>query len=218
MPAPAILEALLFDLDGTIADTLPLIYEAFNDAFRPALGRRLSEREIRVHFGPPDHQMIASVVDREQLAPSIDRFLATYRARHAELVALFPGIEDLLADARSSGKRLGVVTGKSRVTALYTLEQLGVLPYFEAVLAGDDVDRPKPDPRALQLALGALGHSGATGAAMIGDSQADIRAGQAAGVTTIGVLWGNPDHDELLAAGPDFVCASVAELRQVLGL
>ncbi len=209
---------LIFDLDGTLADTLPLIYESFNDAFVPITGKPLSPEEIRALFGPPDNYVIRNVLAPEHHDEAIGRYVATYERRHRDLVALFEGIGDLLADAQAAGIKLAVVTGKSRNTALMTLDILGVLDRFDVVYAGDDVDRQKPDPMALVMALADLSHDDPAHAAMIGDSAADVIAGKGAGIATIGVLWGVPNHTDLLEAGPDVVCESVAALRVAVGL
>lgn len=209
---------LIFDLDGTLADTLPLIYESFNDAFVPITGQKLAPAEIRALFGPPDNYVIRSVLDPEHHDAAIARYVETYERRHRDLVELFHGIDDLLADAHAAGVKLAVVTGKSRNTALVTLDILGVLHWFDVIYAGDDVDRQKPDPMALVMALDDLAHGDPALAAMIGDSAADVLAGKGAGVATIGVLWGVPDHADLMAAGPDIVCDSVDELRLAVGL
>lgn len=209
---------LIFDLDGTLADTLPLIYESFNDALRPVLGKELTPEEIRGLFGPPDNYLIRGLVEPQEQDAAIARYVATYERRHHELVELFAGIAELLSDAKTRGIRLAVVTSKSRATALLSLDLLGVLDRFDVVYAGDDVERQKPDPMALTMALDDVAHDDPTHAAMIGDSAADVIAGKGAGVATIGVLWGSPDHADLLDAAPDVVCGSVAELRVVLGL
>jgi 2-phosphoglycolate phosphatase len=206
----------LFDLDGTVADTLPLIYEAFNDALAPEFGRQLADVEIRQMFGPPDHEMIRRVVTAEKTAESFERYLSTYRRRHADLVTVFDGIHELLSDARAVGVRIGIVTGKSRETAIYTLEQLDLSNLVDVVVGGDDVVNHKPDPEGLLLAIGELGGDEVQHSAYAGDSAADIVAGKAAGIATIGVLWGSPDHAELLAAGPDYLCQSTGDLREVL--
>jgi len=158
------------------------------------------------------------VLDPEHHDDAIARYVATYERRHRALVELFDGIADLLADAHAAGIKLAVVTGKSRNTALMTLDILGVLDRFDVVYAGDDVERQKPDPMALKMALDDLAHDDPAHAAMIGDSAADVVAGKGVGVATIGVLWGVPDHSDLLAAGPDVVCETVAELRVAVGL
>lgn len=215
---PLRFSALIFDLDGTLADTLPLIYEAFNDAFEPVTGKIMTPEEIRGLFGPPDNYVIRGALDPEHHDAAIDRYVSTYERRHRDLVALFEGMDQLLADLHEQGAKLAVVTGKSRNTALMTLDILGVLERFDVVYAGDDVERQKPDPMALRLALNELAHDDPASAAMIGDSAADVIAGKGAGVATIGVLWGSPDHADLLAAGPDIVCSSIADLREALGL
>jgi HAD superfamily hydrolase (TIGR01509 family) len=215
---PPRFSALIFDLDGTLADTLPLIYEAFNDAFEPVTGKIMTPEEIRRLFGPPDNYVIRGALDPEHHDAAIDRYVSTYERRHRELVALFEGMDQLLADLHEQGVKLAVVTGKSRNTALMTLDILGVLERFDVVYAGDDVERQKPDPMALELALNDLAHDDPMSAAMIGDSAADVIAGKEAGIATIGVLWGSPDHAALLAAGPDIVCSSIADLREALGL
>lgn len=211
-------DTVIFDLDGTLANTLPLIYAAFNDAFAPVTGHHLSPDEIRALFGPPDNYVIRDRLGPDKYQAGIDRYLKTYEHRHHELVALYDGMAELLADLQTAQVHLAVVTGKSRKTALITLEKLGILDRFDVVYAGDDVERQKPDPMAVKLALHDLAHDDPTTAVMIGDSAADIIAGKAAGVSTIGVLWGVPDHADLLAATPDVLCGSVAELRKVLGL
>ena len=202
----------IFDLDGTIADTLPLIYRAFDAALRPALGRRFSEQEIRALFGPPDSQIIRSLIPGEEGDRAFARYVDVYEREHDRFVTAFHGLDAVIRRAAEAGMRLGVVTGKSRQTALYTLERIGLLPVFGAVYAGDDVERQKPDPEAVDKILADLDHDPATPGAFVGDSAADVLAGRAAGLTTIAVSWGSPDHADLHAARPDHVVDSAAEL------
>ena len=208
---------VVFDLDGTIADTLPLIYEAFDAALRPVVGRRLADAEIRAMFGPPDNHIIRSLVKADHEA-AFRRYVDTYEREHERLVSAFHGVDDVLRRAAAAGVKLGVVTGKSRQTALFTLETLGMLPVFGAVYAGDDVARQKPDPEAVIKVLDDLGHDPATPGAFVGDSAADVEAGRAAGLTTIAVTWGSPDHDQLFAAKPDVTVHAARELADALGL
>lgn len=208
----------LFDLDGTVADTLPLIYEAFDAAFAPIVGRRHTEREIRDMFGPPDHEIIRQRVPEPQAADAFNRYLDVYQRRHTELVSLFDGMDEVIRSADAAGVRLGIITGKSRQTAIITLRELGVLDLFPVLYGGDDVERPKPDPQALAAALEDLKRSPDEPAVMIGDSAMDIAAGKAAGLYTIAVRWGSPDIDEVDALSPDYVVSTAAELREVLGV
>jgi phosphoglycolate phosphatase/pyrophosphatase PpaX len=211
-----LVDIALFDLDGTIADTLPLIYEAFDAAFIPALGSGFTPAEVRAMFGPPDHEIIRSRVPAALANEAIDRYNLRYFERHAALVSIFPDLDVLLEACVATGIKLGVVTGKSRSTALVTLNQLGLLDSFPVLYAGDDVERQKPAPDALLLALRDLDASAGDRIVMIGDSAADVIAGRAAGVRTIAVRWGSPDHDELEASTPDDIVNSVAELSSLL--
>ena len=120
----------LFDLDGTVADTLPLIYEAFDAAFAPIVGHRHTDREIRDMFGPPDHEIIRQRVPEPQAADAFNRYLDVYQRRHTELVSLFEGMDEVIRRADGAGVRLGIITGKSRQTAIITLRELGVLDLF----------------------------------------------------------------------------------------
>ena len=104
--------AMLFDLDGTLADTLPLIYRAFNDALTPVTGRLYGGSEIRSWFGPPDTEIIRKLLAEEHVDDAIERYMESYRRHHADLVRVFPGIGQLLRDCRTAGARIAVVTGK----------------------------------------------------------------------------------------------------------
>lgn len=209
---------VIFDLDGTIADTLPLIYEAFNAALAPIAGRRLSEPEIRALFGPPDSSSIRDYASAAEAEAAYARFLAVYEGEHQRLAGLHPGMDELIRACNAAGMKLGVVTGKSRRTAILTLRLIGVLDRIGAVYAGDDVARQKPDPEAIHAILRDLGHPAGAPAAMVGDGHVDVLAGCAAGLTTIAVTWGSPDLANLLAAHPDVVCDTTEELAAALGI
>ncbi len=209
---------VLFDFDGTLADTLPLIYRAFGAALQPVFGRTPDPAEIRGWFGPPDTTILKNLVPESEAAAAIERYVGVYKRYHDEEVGLYPGIADLLDAAHAQAMRMAVVTGKSRTTALFSLRQLGIRDYFELVYAGDDVERQKPDPQAILAALHDMSIDDRSSVAMVGDSAADVLAGHAAGITSIGVMWGSPDHDELRFASPDALCDTVEVLRTVLGI
>jgi len=210
--------AVVFDLDGTLGDTLPLIYRAFNAALEPEFGHKLSEAEIRKLFGPPDNHILRRLLPGEAGEAAFQRYLAVYLHDHAELARIFDGIKDVIDRAKAAGFHIGVVTGKSRQTALFSLEAFGLLDDFAVIYGGDDVEKQKPDPEAVIKILADLGWRAGEPGFFVGDSAADVIAGRAAGLRTIGVTWGSPDHEELFAANPDVVVHTMAELAAELGL
>lgn len=209
---------IVFDFDGTIANTLPLIYRTFNAVLEPRIGRVLPDAEIRSHFGPPDQTILGRYVGEVEQAAAFAEYVERYRRDHHEHVHIYDGIHDLLQAARNDGVRIGVMTGKSRVTAKISFHALGIDDLIDVLVAGDDVTEPKPHPEGVIRVLAELGHPPDDPGAMVGDSAADIYAGRDAGLTTIGVTWGVPEHDDLRAARPDLICDSTSDLADALGL
>ncbi len=190
--------ALLFDLDGTLCDTLPLIYDAFRDVLLRHTGRRYEDAEIRPLFGPPEEGVVRRVLSGPAADEALRQYLDLYQERHARHVSVFPERGRDLAALRAAGMSLGIVTSKGIGTARISLKETGLDGLFDIVLTGSVGFKPKPAPDGIHLALRALGVEPGR-AAYVGDTLADIKAARAAGCTAVGVLW--QDHpDERLSA------------------
>ena len=219
--SPRTIDAIVFDLDGTLADTFGLLLAAFDEATRAHRGRPLTHAEMIAHFGPgagTEEAIVCALAGATAEAPPagcVEAFYRVYEARHGELVQLFPGIRHALRAARERGLAIGLVTGKGRRSADITLRELGIAPFFDAIATGDDAPAPKPDPRGLLAVLGRLG-AAPRRALFIGDSIADLGAGQAAGTLVAAVLWNDPPDPALLAANPDFILRDGDDLAALL--
>jgi HAD superfamily hydrolase (TIGR01509 family) len=204
--------ALLLDLDGTIADTLPHVFEAYRHAVAPWAGRLPTDREIEATFGPSERDCIAIMAPGADLDEAVRRFHDYHERHHRQAVQLVDGIATVIDHARSLGWRIGIFTGKGRRAAEFSLVELGVWERIEHLVSGSDVTRPKPDPEGVYLASKAL-NVPVERILLAGDSPGDVQAGRAAGAKTAAVLWAAFQPDRLREAGADFVCEHIAELH-----
>ncbi len=207
-------DPILFDLDGTVVDTVVLIRESHRYAVRAVLGQELSDERLVANVGKPLLEQMHA------FSPAhADELYRVYRewnhAHTAELIASYDGIGGLLDTLTRDGRQLGLVTSKSRDAVDLAFRSLDVGRYFDIVVTADDSERHKPDPEPLRLALERLGR-GVDGACYIGDSPFDIQAGKRSGMVTVAVTWGFFGHDDLAAVQPDITCDTVADLGRVL--
>jgi len=191
---------VLFDLDGTLVDTWWLYVEAYRRTLAPHFGRPLTMEDLRVLRPTSEIRLLHNAVGAEA-APAYHRaFIEHYGRLHAERCeGVYPGVPELLATLRGEERRLGLVTGKSRPAWEITAAHCALGP-FEAVVTDEDVQRPKPDPAGLQLALAQLGVA-PRDSLYVGDSLDDLGAAHATGMAFAGVLWCKaPGEREAFAA------------------
>jgi pyrophosphatase PpaX len=218
---PHPLEAMLFDLDGTVADTHGLIRECFDYAIRTHLGQPAPMEVWQQRVGLPlDTILLAAYAhyDAPCAEETLSALKASYRAHmraQRDNITAFPGVHATLAELRRRGVRLAIVTTKYREMALHHIETAGLTEFFEAVVAGDDCTHNKPHPEPFQKALAALNvkpeHT-----AMVGDSQFDILGAHNAGVYGVAACWGTDSREDLLKALPDATLESPEELLHLL--
>ena len=188
---------VLFDLDGTLIDSGPMIVPSMKHAAKSVLGREISEEVLSAAIGGP-----GLVAQMEALAPDrVDDLVAAYREHneplHEELEAFWEVIE-VLPRLREQGRRLGIVTAKRHATVRLAFDRLPELEQnFDVVIASDDTERHKPAPDPILAALDRL-DARPEAAAYVGDSPFDIRAAKAAGVYAVAVAWGGIHAEDVL--------------------
>ncbi len=200
----ATIDAIVFDFDGTLADTLPLITASWNVALRDFLPRPATVEDVVARFGPTEENMLRAYL-RDHDAPTIDDaiecYFAHYRGAH-ELAQPFAGVSEMLHQTRARGYKCGLMTGKARRAAEITLELLGWQNEFEVIVTGDDIARTKPDPEGIQKALQVLAVRPER-AIYVGDMDFDIAAARAAGCHAFAAGWNAHDAASLRATKPD---------------
>ena len=207
-------QTVLFDLDGTLADTIPLIVASYQHAFREVMGVEVEELAARSWIGRP---LLAALLEESpQHGHELDRVYREWNLANTErLIRAYPGVPELLDALRQAGVRTAVVTSKRRETALVALQLVGIADRIEVVAALEDTARHKPDPAPLRHGAHVLGVPPG-GCVYVGDATVDVLAARAAGMAAVGVTWGAGLHEDLLAAGADRVCETVDELGGVL--
>ena len=207
---------VLFDLDGTLIDSGPIILASMRHASLTVLGREPDEEVVRAAIGGPGLVAQMRDLDPDRVEELVDAYRAHNEPLHETLEA-FTDVLELLPVLRAEGRTLGIVTAKRLRTVRLALDRFPLLDeVMDVVIGAEDTERHKPDPDPVLEALRRLGADPAD-AAYVGDSPFDIRAGNAAGVLTVAVGWGGIHPDErLFHAGPDALVHTAEELHGAL--
>lgn len=208
---------LLWDWDGTIADTVPLIIAAHHVATEEILGRRLDETRIRARIGEPARRRIGALVGPAHAHDVFVRYSRHMQAVSEGATQIFLGIEGLVTDAAAAGLVNVIVTSRPRTQVLPVLRRLGLEGNFHGVVGLEDTAHHKPSPEPL-LRGAALAGAEPEDCVHVGDAVVDRRAAAAACLSAVAVTWGAGSVEDLAAAEPDHLATSVHKLREVLQL
>jgi pyrophosphatase PpaX len=206
----------LFDLDGTLIDSGPIILASMQHAVRTVLDREMAYEDLAATVGGQ-----GLVAQMTELAPDrVDELVEVYREHNDplhETLEAFAGMVDVLPRLRADGRRLGIVTAKRHRTVHLALDRFPWLEdQFDVVIAHEDTERHKPDADPVLAALERLDATPSE-AAYVGDSPFDIQAAKSAGTFAVAVAWGGIHSDErLLAEEPGAFVHAPEELLDVL--
>ena len=211
-------KAVIFDLDGTLLNTLGDLTAAVNHALTVHGFPTHTEAEVRTYIGGGVKQLIArscpADADEATLQAVLEAYLPHYAAHNMDLTAPYPGVMDLLHTLKEAGYRLGVVSNK-HAPGVKTL----TTHYFDGLLdiaVGGDGTRPlKPAPDNLFFAMEQMGVE-PKDVWYVGDSVQDVITARNAGVDCIAVTWGFQDEDRLLAENPTVLADSAEQVRAII--
>jgi len=208
--------AVLFDLDGTLIDSIELILNSAKHAFRDRAGHIPSDAEWLTGVGIPLATMFRRYARDDA---EVETLIAKYReyqlAHHDRLVQGYDTVVETVDFIRAAGHPVAVVTSKTTWLAKRGLDHVGLGPHFDVIVGCDSCERHKPDPQPVFHALDQLGYEPGD-AVFVGDSVHDMAAGNAAGVTTIAALWGPFSREDLVASEPTHYLERVADLPKLL--
>ncbi len=204
---------VLFDLDGTLTNSLPLIRRTYKKVFAD-MGLSWEETNISHLVSLPLREIGRRFAGEHKEQEFFDRYQHFYRQEHDEYIHLFPGTEDMLHKLKAHYK-LGIVTSKSRIGTEMTVEFLNLEQWFSPIITADDVKNHKPHPEPVIKALDTLKVEPGQ-AVYIGDSPLDIQAGNSAGVSTIAVSWGMVEKAVLIKHVPNHVASTREKLLSII--
>jgi len=208
------IEAVLFDLDGTLVDSNNIIIDSFRHVMTAFFPERLwSRKNIMEMIGPPLYDTFKKYASSEEM---ISDMIFAYRKYYVEnefdSISLYPGVKETLTELKNKNCRLGVVTTKFRVSALPSLEHFGLDKLFEEIVSLDEITHAKPHPEPVLYALKQLKcHFGI----MVGDHPSDIVSGKAAGIATCAVDW-SLKRKELELSSPDYWIKDFRQLIKIV--
>lgn len=196
------LRAVLFDLDGTLLDSVPIILRAAQRVF-DAMDLPYDEPALRKMIGIP-LRIQAQRVAGERAEEFVVRYRRVYTRYQDKDAHLFPHTTEMLDAIRSGGYLTGIVTSKAAPSAHRALARTGLASFFNTIVTADDVKHPKPDPEPIIKAMYAL-HVEPENTLYVGDSLYDIDMAQRANVPAAGMSWGARSREDLLLVCPESV-------------
>jgi phosphoglycolate phosphatase len=213
-----VIRAIVFDLDGTLVDSLPGITDSVNRVLGEMGREPKTPREVRASIGNGvdilARRVLGQRVEEKARAWFVEAFRSDYAETWPEGTTAYSGISDALEKLAASGIPMAIWSNKPHYFTVETVRRIFPGFPFAAVFGERDGIPRKPDPGAASEFLAALGHSVAE-TAMVGDSPVDMECGQNAGFAKVAVTWGYRDRDQLAAAHPDHWVESPAELPKL---
>ena len=206
---------LLFDLDGTLANTDEMVVQSFYALYKEFKPKVVRTREELYYFsGPPIRETVKTEFpdyDPKEVHKAFGRISKDF---YAPYVTDYPDEVEVLKALKEAGYLLGVVTNKGGPLTKYTLEICHIEGLFDVVISADDVNTPKPDPEGIHKAMEMLGIKSKDKVLYIGDNDIDYFSGTNAGVDSLLVTWG-PRKIKCLDKAK-YVVSSYNEMRKVL--
>lgn len=209
---------VLFDLDGTLLNTTPLILSSFLHTLRcHCPEKEIGEPEVMACLGEPLWDQMVRFGGEERAEAMVQTYREHNVAHHDDLVEAFPGVPEVLVELQKQGLDMAVVSNKQRQTVEMGLRLCQLEEFFAEVICFGEAKKAKPDGAPIRLAMDRLQAKPAT-TLMVGDSKYDLLAAQDADVSGAGVAWTVHGRESLLAYQPEFMLESMEDLYEIIGL
>ena len=189
------IKAVIFDLDGTLANTLPLCIEAFRQSVEPLIGRSISDAEIIATFGPSEEGTIM-VLAPNHYEKGVSDYLHYYEQLHDMCPAPFNGMKEILQTLKNRGVRIAMVTGKGKNSTDISLRHFALTHFFEMIETGSPKGARKAE--GIQMILDGLTDIKKDEIIYVGDAPSDVIASRKVGIPVIAAAWSDTAEPEKL--------------------
>ncbi|RNL51688.1 HAD family hydrolase [Pedobacter jejuensis] len=210
------IKLVIFDLDGTLANTLPLCITAFRKSIEPLINRSLSDEEIISTFGPSEEGTIMALAPM-RYEEGVSNYLKFYKKLHAMCPVTFDGIEGLLVTLKEKSVIVAMVTGKGLHSTNISLEQFGIAKYFQAIETGISTGPRKAE--GMNSILDLFKHIPKQEVIYVGDAPSDINASREVGIRVVAAAWAETaEPEKLKKLYPDMLFEDVSAFNNWLTL
>lgn len=208
------INTILFDLDGTVLNTIDVVVQSFQYAYKTITGKEKTRDDILKFYGEP----LAVTLEREVDIP-VEEAIKIYREFHyknfEECISLFEGIDLVIKQLFEKGYKLGIVTSRLRYTTMKALNKYGLEKYFKSIITADDCTLHKPYPEPITKALKEL-NAQPEEALMIGDSLFDIQGAKNSNVKSAVVSWTTLPKETYMNEKPDYVINKAEDILKII--
>ena len=214
------IDTLIFDFDGTLMDTNGVILRSWQHTYRTLTGHEGDEEYILRTFGEPLELSLKNAFPDVPVEKSVDIYRTWHADHFSEMISLFPGVSEMLKEAKSRGYKMGIATSRVEETLYEGLQKYDLTDLFDEIVTVEEVSSHKPDPECIFKVLEKLG-SNPENAVMVGDSRLDMMCAKNAGVKAVLVAWslslkGMALGDFPEAEAPDSIIRTPMELFDIL--
>lgn len=203
----------LFDLDGTLIDTIDLVYECFRHAVQNVKGFHLERAEVIPYIGIPLKAQYRRFFPQDS-DEAIEHYMKVHMDYQYEIypkyLKAFPRAQETLRSLKMRGAKIALVTSRRKRSATVFTTDMGLHPFFDLLVTPEDTEKHKPDPEPARLALSKLGMKPEE-SLFVGDAEFDMECGHATGTDTAFCLWGTNDPKNLKRS-PTYLLKDLADL------
>ncbi|MDO9465156.1 MAG: HAD-IA family hydrolase [bacterium] len=209
------IELIMFDLDGTLVDSMKDITNAGNFTLENFGLMKKSEQEITSYVGDGREHLVKKLLGDKQnfLKEAVSVFGEYYKKHSMDNSILYPNVKEVLEYFKD--KKKAVVSNKNHEEVVSNLKSLAIYDYFKNIIGGDEVEYIKPSPFQLCKTMQGF-HVNEKKSIMVGDMDIDILAGKNAGILTCAVTYGVSKKEDIIRAEPDFIIDDIIKLKDII--